>query len=75
MKDQLHGDEGEEETNPIHDGTTFGQGRRCISLLRDVVVERDDGTCQIKRGVQDVRDVIAAVERRAFRGDTNAITL
>ena len=26
--------------------------------LRDVVVERDDGTSEIKRGIQDIRQII-----------------
>lgn len=39
MEDEFHAEEGEEESEAVEECAGAGNGRRCVSLLRDIVVE------------------------------------
>ena len=62
MEDELHTEEGEEESQAVEECAGAGYGWRCVAQLGNVVVEGQDGPGEIEGGVEHVGEVVAGVE-------------
>ena len=74
VQDEFHAEEGEDEPHAVEEGAFASEAEWCVSLLRDVVVEREDGAGEVQWGIQRVCDVVARAERGWLGRDIDAVS-
>lgn len=75
VEDKLHAEQSEATADSVHHDARSSEGRRCVSLLRYVVVECQDRTGQIQWRVEHIGNVVAECESGWFCGNLDAVTI
>jgi len=73
VQHQFHAEECEEEADSIFGGSRTFDGRGGVLRLRDVVVEGEDWTGEVERGVNGVGEVVAEVVVCSCGGSTDTV--
>lgn len=73
VQDELHAEEGKEETDAVFDGARGLNRRGAVFALRNIVVVGYDGADKVKRGVDGIGEVIAEVVVSCRGGGADAI--
>ena len=70
----FHGEKGDEEADSVEEGAAGGYAGEWVALLRDVVVESQDGAGDVQRSVEGICEVVEKGVIAGLSGDGNAVS-